>query len=50
MQKSVVKLSSKTLFIYDYIVKNYGDVSDLVVECVNFLDFMKERPSYEEGV
>ena len=34
---------------YDYTVKNYGDLSDLVVECVAFLDYMKERPSYEEG-
>lgn len=32
---------------YDYIVKNYGDISDLVVECINFLDFMKERDCFE---
>ena len=32
---------------YDYTVKNYGDLSDLIVECVNFLDYMKERESYE---
>jgi hypothetical protein len=32
---------------YDYTIKNYGDLSDLVVECVNFLDYMKERESYE---
>ena len=31
---------------YDYVVKNYGDLSDLVVECVNFLDYMKEREPY----
>ena len=32
---------------YDYTIKNYGDLSDLVVECVGFLDYMKERESYE---
>ena len=32
---------------YDYIVKNYGDLSDLVVECVSFLDYMKERDCFE---
>ena len=31
---------------YDYTIKNYGDLSDLVTECVGFLDFMKERKSY----
>lgn len=31
---------------YDYIIKNYGDLSDLVVECAGFLDYMKERESY----
>ena len=31
---------------YDYTIKNYGDLSDLVTECVGFLDFMKERESY----
>lgn len=31
---------------YDYTIKNYGDLSDLVAECVGFLDFMKERESY----
>ena len=31
---------------YDYTIKNYGDLSDLVVECVAFLDYMKERDSY----
>lgn len=31
---------------YDYIIKNYGDLSDLVVECVGFLNYMKERESY----
>lgn len=33
---------------YDYIIKNYGDLSDLVVECVGFLDYMKERESYAD--
>lgn len=32
---------------YDYTIKNYGDLSDLVVECVNFLDYMKERDCFE---
>lgn len=32
---------------YDYTIKNYGDLSDLVTECVGFLDFMKERESYD---
>jgi hypothetical protein len=32
---------------YDYTIKNYGDISDLVVECVNFLDYMKERDCFE---
>ena len=32
---------------YDYTVKNYGDISDLVVDCVNFLDYMKERDCFE---
>lgn len=31
---------------YDYTIKNYGDLSDLVVECEAFLDFMKEREPY----
>lgn len=31
---------------YDYTIKNYGDLSDLVVECIGFLDFMKEREPY----
>lgn len=31
---------------YDYTIKNYGDLSDLVTECVGFLNFMKERESY----
>jgi hypothetical protein len=31
---------------YDYTIKNYGDLSDLVVECVGFLDYMKEREPY----
>ena len=31
---------------YDYTIKNYGDLSDLVAECAGFLDFMKERKSY----
>ena len=31
---------------YDYTIKNYGDLSDLAVECEAFLDFMKERESY----
>lgn len=31
---------------YDYTIKNYGDLNDLVVECEAFLDFMKERESY----
>ena len=31
---------------YDYTIKNYGDLSDLVAECVGFLNFMKERESY----
>lgn len=33
---------------YDYTIKNYGDLSDLVVECVGFLDYMKERDCYAE--
>lgn len=32
---------------YDYTIKNYGDLSDLVVECEAFLDFMKERDCFE---
>jgi len=32
---------------YDYTIKNYGDLSDLVVECTGFLDFMKERDCFE---
>ena len=32
---------------YDYTIKNYGDLSDLVVECAGFLDFMKERDYFE---
>ena len=31
---------------YDYTIKNYGDLSDLVVECIGFLDYMKEREPY----
>ena len=31
---------------YDYVIKNYGDLSDLVAECVGFLDYMKERNFY----
>ena len=31
---------------YDYIIKNYGDLSDLTVECIAFLDYMKERNFY----
>ena len=31
---------------YDYTIKNYGDLNDLVVECEAFLDFMKEREPY----
>ena len=31
---------------YDYTIKNYGELSDLVVECLGFLDYMKERESY----
>ena len=31
---------------YDYTIKNYGDLSDLVVECAAFLDYMKERNFY----
>ena len=31
---------------YDYTIKNYGELSDLVTECVGFLDFMKEREPY----
>ena len=31
---------------YDYTIKNYGDLSDLVVECAAFLDYMKERDFY----
>lgn len=34
---------------YDYTIKNYGGLNDLVVECCNFLDYMKDRPSYGEG-
>ena len=33
---------------YDYTVKNYGDLSDVVVECIGFLDYMKERDCYAE--
>ena len=32
---------------YDYTIKNYGDLSDLVVECIGFLDYMKERDCFE---
>lgn len=31
---------------YDYTIKNYGDLSDLTVECIAFLDYMKERNFY----
>lgn len=31
---------------YDYTIKNYGSLDDLVVECVAFLDYMKERDFY----
>ena len=34
---------------YDYTIKNYGGLNDLVVECCNFLDYMKDRPSYENN-
>ena len=33
---------------YEYTIKNYGDISDLVVECVGFLDYMKERNFYAD--
>ena len=32
---------------YDYTIKNYGDLSDLVAECVGFLDYMKGRDYFE---
>ena len=31
---------------YDYTIKNYGDLSDLTIECIAFLDYMKERNFY----
>lgn len=34
---------------YDYTIKNYGDLSDLTIECIAFLDYMKERNFYVEN-
>lgn len=36
-------------FDYDYVILNNGSVSDLNVEARKFLEYMKERPSYEKG-
>lgn len=31
---------------YDYTIKNYGGLNDLVIECEAFLDYMKNREAY----
>lgn len=32
---------------YDYIVRNYGNIDDLIIECTYFLNYMKERNYFE---